>query len=204
MNYIVEDNFDFYSELNSSADQVPEKGQVPEKSPQHICMISHEPLTYNALTLSCKHTFNYLPLYNELCQHNNKQSINCPYCRSKSEKLIPFIPLPGVTKIYGVNYPTKWCMPMPKCVFIIKTGMYKGLACEHNGVEYEHGTFCSKHVNYNIDTTWTTEKAALFKTKSVPELKAMLRAKGLKVGGVKKDLVNRLLEIVDVKNTNKK
>ena len=190
MSYKIEDNFDFYSELNGSA--VSEKPPGPDKSQgPAICMISHEPLTYNAITLSCNHVFNYLPLFHELCEHNNKQYINCPYCRRKSEKLIPFIPLPSVTKIYGVNYPTKWCMPQPKCGFILNTGLYKGLACEQNGMEYEHGIFCHKHIKYNIDNEWTEEKALLFKTKSVPELKALLRSKGLKVCGVKKDLVNR-------------
>jgi hypothetical protein len=183
MNYIVEDNFDFYSALKAET-------SVAEA----VCMISHEPLTYNAVTLSCKHSFNYLPLYNELCLYNNKSHINCPYCRSKADKLIPYIPLPNVKKIYGVNSPSKNCMPMPKCAFIIKTGLYKGLACEHNGMEYAHGIFCDKHLKHNIATVWTPEKEKLFKTKSVPELKQMLRDKSLKVGGVKKELVNRLFE----------
>jgi len=100
--------------------------------------------------------------------------------------------LPGIGKIHGVNYPHKNCMPMPKCSFILKSGIYKGLACEHNGVGYEHGIFCDKHLKYNIDTTWTPEKENILKTKSVTELKAMLRAKGLKVCGVKKKLVDRL------------
>lgn len=183
MNYILEDNFDFYGELNDV---------TKDNDSTNICMVSHEPLTYNTITLACKHSFNYMPLFNELCLHNNKQYINCPYCRSKSEKLIPYIPLPNVTKIYGVNYPTKMCMSAPKCSFLIKTGLYKGLACEQNGVEYEHGIFCDKHMKHNIDTIWTPEKEKLFKTKSVIELKSMLREKGLKVGGVKKELVNRL------------
>ena len=65
MNYIVEDDFDFYSALKAET-------TVTEA----VCMISHEPLTYNSITLSCKHSFNYLPLYNELCLYNNKSYIN--------------------------------------------------------------------------------------------------------------------------------
>ena len=188
MNYILEDNFDFFSELN---DQVKEKGQEDIS----MCMISHELLTYNSITLSCGHSFNYMPLYNELCLHNNKQYIDCPYCRKKADKLIPFIPLPGITKIYGVNYPPKLSMLPPKCCFIIKTGMYKGLPCDHSGIKFEHGIFCDKHVKYNINSIWSPEKEQLFKSKSVPELKAMLKSKGLKVGGVKKELVNRLFAV---------
>ena len=188
MNYIVEDDFDFFNELNQNK---PESILTPDESVSR-CMISHEPLIVNAITLSCKHSFNYMPLYNELCLHNNKQHIICPYCRSKADKLIPFIPLPGVTKIYGVNYPTKLSMPAPKCAFILTSGIYKGLFCEHNGIEYDNGIFCSKHIKLNTPSLWTPEKEQLFKSKSVLELKEMLKIKGLRVGGLKKDLVNRL------------
>jgi len=185
MNYILEDDFDFYGELK----------MTKAEDSSTVCMVSHEPLTYNSITLGCKHSFNYIPLYNELCLHNNKEYINCPYCRTKFNLFIPFIPLPGVTKIYGVNYPTKMCMPVPKCSFIIKTGIHKAQACQHNGVEYAHGIFCNKHLKDSIEPVWTAEKAELFKTKSVAELKEMLKLKGLKVGGVKKELVNRLFAV---------
>jgi hypothetical protein len=188
MNYIVEDDFDFFKELNKHKS---ENILAPVEDISR-CLISHDPLTVNSITLSCKHTFNYIPLYNELCLHNNKQHIICPYCRSKADKLIPYIPLPDVTKIYGVNYPPKLSMPAPKCSFIITMGIYKGLSCAHNGIEYYHGIFCNKHIKLNTATLWTPEKEQLFKTKSVLELKEMLKIKGLKVGGLKKDLVNRL------------
>jgi hypothetical protein len=192
MNYIVEDNFDFYAELKGLKPNIQSDLEVKaEVKPEatSTCMISHEPLTYNSVTLSCNHSFNYLPLYTELCLHNNSPSIHCPYCRMKAERLIPFIPLPGIKKIYGVNYPTKLCMPLPKCSFLLKNAA----TCGQNGMEYEHGTFCSKHVKHNVDSLWTAEKEQLFKTKSVPQLKQMLREKGLKVGGLKKELINRLL-----------
>ena len=188
MNYIIEDNFDFYGELNAV------KNVLDVSS--NICMISHEPLTYNSVTLSCKHSFNYLPLYTELCLNNNTQFISCPYCRTRADKLMPFIPLPTIKKVYGVNSPTKMCMPTPKCSFLLKTGMYKGQMCAQNGMEYEHGIFCHKHLEHN--NVWTAEKEKLFKTKSVPELKEMLKKRHLKVGGVKKDLVNRLFANNDV------
>jgi hypothetical protein len=184
MNYIVEDNFDFYGELNAL--------EPSPVSSNTICMISHEPLTYNSITLQCKHAFNYVPLYTELCMNNNAQFITCPYCRTKSDKLIPFIPLPTIKKVYGVNHPAKMCMPIPKCSFILRNGMYKGQNCDQNGIEYQHGVFCHKHLEYN--NVWTAEKEQLFKMKSVLELKEMLKEKGLKVGGIKKDLVNRLFE----------
>jgi hypothetical protein len=191
MNYKVEDDFDFYSELNNTYCK-------KEDHDVALCMISHELLTHNSVTLPCKHSFNYMPLYTELCivvdNENTKYRtyINCPYCRSKFDKLIPYIPLPTVKKIYGVNFPTSLTMPAPKCSFIIKNGKYKGNACGHSGTEFENGIWCEKHVLYNINSVWTPEKEQLSKTKSVAELKTMLKDKGLSVGGVKKELVNRL------------
>ena len=184
MNYIIEDNFDFFKELNET---------IPMNLiEEHKCMISHLPLTYNSITLPCKHSFNYLPLYTELSLHNNKQNISCPYCREISNKLIPFIPLPSVKKIQGVNSPEKNCLLAPKCEFKLKTGM----KCERNGLESNEGIFCTKHyaiINVNIqEDNWTTEMEEFNKNKSVIELKEMLRSKGLKVCGVKKDLVRRL------------
>jgi hypothetical protein len=183
MNYIVEDDFDFFSELKAETKTV-----ATEDGNSLICMISHEPLTYNAITLSCKHSFNYLPLFKELSLYNNSKSIFCPYCRTKADKLIPYIPLPTVTKINGVNSPSKYCMPGPKCAFLIK----KQAKCNHSGVEYAHGTFCEKHINPIVEDVWSQEKQIMFKSKNVPELKELLRAKGLKVGGLKKELINRL------------
>jgi hypothetical protein len=203
LNYITDTNFDFYSELND----------LNEDNNSNICMISHEPLTYNSITLPCKHSFNYLPIYNEICLHTNisqnnhrkpvqKKNIICPYCRSKCEKLLPFIPLPTVTKLCGVNWPEASCMPSPKCSYIIKYGKKKGMPCNSNGIENEHGIICSKHdkpntintinnVN-NVSNDWSPEKEKVLKTYSVAELRVMLKEKGLKISGLKKELVNRL------------
>jgi hypothetical protein len=183
MTYIVEDNFDFFKELNEGF----VNSVLDDK-----CMISHLPLTSNYITLPCNHSFNYLPLYTELCLYNNKKNINCPYCRKLSNKLIPFIPLPNVKRMLGVNYPDKDCLPAPACSVIIKMGVNKGLPCGGNGIVTDDGTFCLKHIPK--DDGWTPEMDVLSKKKSVIELKEMLREKGMKVGGVKKELVKRLLQ----------
>ena len=49
MNYTTDDDFDFYSELNSTTEE--------EIADEKKCMISHLPLTYNSIVLPCKHTF---------------------------------------------------------------------------------------------------------------------------------------------------
>lgn len=186
MNYTIEDNFDFFKELNETT--------PTNLIEDHKCMISHLPLTYNSITLPCKHSFNYLPLYIELGLHNNKQNISCPYCREVSNKFIPFIPLPNVKKTVGVNSPEKNCLPAPKCEFKLKTGS----KCHHTGIASKEGIYCIKHnKNTHVDIhkdNWTDEMEQLSKNKSVIELKQMLRSKGLKVCGVKKDLVRRLIQ----------
>ena len=187
MNYIVEDNFDFYKELTNE--------DSLDVSTDKRCMISHTLLTYNTVTLPCNHSFNYLPLYTELCLHLNNKQLTCPYCRIASNKLMPFVPLPTVKKIFGINYPATQCLPAPQCTVILNNGPRKGATCNQNGVETENGTFCIKHKHHNIkkDDLWTAEMDHLNKTKSSIELKKMLREKGLKVGGVKKELIRRLL-----------
>ena len=187
MNYKIEDNFDFYSELNKDDDDECEKK----------CMISHLPLTYNSVTLPCNHTFNYIPLYNELILNQKHNNIKCPYCRNHSDKLMFYLPLPNVKKIYGINYPPKMCMPSPKCNYKLKIGKNKGSICNKNGIEDKDGILCENHRSKILDEkkiiVWTPEKEKLFKTLSVNELKTMLKKKGLKISGLKKDLVNRLV-----------
>jgi hypothetical protein len=185
-NYIVEDNFDFFKELN-------ETEISNDDSLSNTCMISHLPLTHNFITLPCSHCFNYIPLYKELCLHNNKRNIVCPYCRTVSAKFIPFIPLPSVFKIIGVNYPPKKCLPAPNCSVILKNGTRQGLACGQNGMITDNGIFCKKHNQCTSENIWTEEMEKLMTTKTVYELKQMLKKNKLTVGGVKKDLVRRLV-----------
>jgi hypothetical protein len=183
MNYIIEDNFDFYSELNG-AKVIPAIDK---------CLISHEPLTYNAITLPCSHRFNYLSLYTELRLSPNSKII-CPYCRVVSSKLLPFIALPNVNKVPGINSPEKNCMPAPSCSWKIMNGIHKGRACGANGIESVHGTFCSKHFQKNnINDDWTAEMEVIFKTNTMVELKKSLRAAGQLIGGTKRELVKRLI-----------
>ena len=183
MNYKTDDDFDFYSELNNMLVDDPSEGKK--------CMISHLPLTYNAVVLPCTHVFNYMAIYNELCANlSNDYKLHCPYCRAISDKLLPYIPLPNVGKTIGVNHPAKSCMPSLKCGIVLK----HGTICDHVGLETAEGILCLKHLTNENNEDWNTEKAKLFKEKNVVELRGMLRAKGLKVGGVKKELVNRLID----------
>ena len=199
----MEDDFDFYGSLKNAIME----NAITENAILHSagddgkqCMISHEPLTYNSITLSCKHSFNYMPLYNEFCM-NKKLELNCPYCRTVQKKLIPFVPLPGVLKMHFVNHPEKLCMKGKTCDWLMKVGANKGKHCGKNGAEDANGVHCALHkqklTTLNTKVVWTAEMEKLNKTKTVVQLKAMLRAAGLTSTGVKKTLIERLV-------TNKK
>ena len=56
MNCTDKDNLDFMKELSKESDEI-----------DNVCLISKEKLENNSITLPCSHSFNYLPLYKEIC-----------------------------------------------------------------------------------------------------------------------------------------
>ena len=97
-----------------------------------ICLISKDKLHPNHITLSCKHKFNYIPIYKEISYQKNKNNtsfeitkllnneIKCPYCRQLTNKLLPYIPYPSVKQIKYVNSPYDMCMPTIKCQHVFR------------------------------------------------------------------------------------
>ena len=94
---------------------------------ENICLISKEKLHPNHITLSCKHKFNYIPIFKEISYQKNKSNtsfeitklshneIKCPYCRRITNKLLPYIPYPSVKQLRYVNSPDELCMSAMKC-----------------------------------------------------------------------------------------
>ena len=90
------------------------------------CYITGEKLNDSSVTLDCNHTFNYLPLFQDIFKQKHsirnkmnyltKWNIECPYCRVVQNKLIPYKKMPGVRRIRGVNSPKEWCMKKNKCL----------------------------------------------------------------------------------------
>lgn len=123
--YIIEGGIDFYAELESAI--VTNKDNDDTKS----CLLTKMPLEYGHITLPCTHTFNFLPLYNEVLSQKtnpellknvyhvriNKNHIKCPYCRTvHADSLLPYIMGSGNKRVTGVNGPVSLCMPAPfKC-----------------------------------------------------------------------------------------
>lgn len=101
--YQTEDgDIDFLSEL--------EKIDITQSN--NTCLISGDELLDTHITLNCGHSFNYLPIYNEIIQNkikNNKlhldvDQIQCPYCRQIQDELIPYNSLVKCSKKIGVNW----------------------------------------------------------------------------------------------------
>ena len=96
MNYIVEDNFDFFSEIMKNSTKEPETSN-------ETCLLSGVPLSNNHIELQCKHKFNYINLFNEIKIQKTIYNVNsntrlkyneimCPYCRQITKQLLPYIP----------------------------------------------------------------------------------------------------------------
>ena len=126
--------------------------EAPDTSTQ-TCLISGEALEDSHITLFCGHKFNYHPIYEEIvqqkCRRNTlevivlgKNNVKCPYCKNVQAKLLPYIPLEGITRISGVNGPESSCMHLYKCPYIMKSGKRKGESC-NKGCNTK---FCKTHI----------------------------------------------------------
>ena len=119
LKYNVEGNINFYESLYKSLDDETD-------DEDNVCQITGIPLDDKAITLECKHKFNYHALYTEICkqrftfktyeffkltikeQHfvsdaNKDYFIKCPYCRNIQFTILPYYEELGLDKKYGVN-----------------------------------------------------------------------------------------------------
>jgi hypothetical protein len=207
MKYIIEGDVDFYSELNNSGDT---NSIISLNSPnENVCLISKEVLNDNFITLPCNHTFNYIPLYKEVILQKitpnsletsrlSPYQIRCPYCRLIVNNLLPYIPLNNVEKITNVNYPLNKCMKHLDCEQKLKNGNL----CSKTAYKINGQIYCDQHWKLINDKKekiqkkvieWTEEMEKYSKNKTIIDLKQILREKGLKVGGTKKELVSRII-----------
>ena len=134
---------------------------VTDSTENNFCLISKEKLHPNHITLICKHKFNYIPIYKEVIYQKYKinniyeitklssYQIKCPYCRTITNNLLPYIPYPSVKLIKNVNSPEYDCMDATKCSYTIKRyGANKtNTSCNKNALYYqeENVLFCPSH-----------------------------------------------------------
>ena len=187
------------------------------KNGDNVCLLTNEPLSYNNITLDCNHTFNYLPLYKEVCYQKldnflettrlHINEIKCPYCRTITKKLLPYIVLSDVIqRKKGVNFPAKYCMKLHTCGWTSKNKKI----CGCDAYTTDSGTYCAshhkkfvlqsetldakQHINQVDDIEWTDAHKKLNKQYKIVDLKTMLREKKLRVGGNKKQLIDRIIK----------
>ena len=205
MNCIVEANVDFFSELNKLNDE----NEITDNTDNtDTCLLSGEKLGLNYITINCGHTFNYLPLYLEIIKQKisfnplettrlNLNEIKCPYCRSVTNKLLPQIHISNTKLIRGVNSPKKYCMSHRKCSWTFKSGKQKNNICGREGYDCKHGSYCTTHRNFierkllNQQNTPSICKHEYDKL-TVAALRVRLKEKGLKISGIKNELIIRL------------
>ena len=153
MNFNIEDNIDFWEELSTAINAT--SNEVVNE--QNICLLTQSPLERHAITLPCKHTFNYIPLINEVtafktCKRvfNSMKALElyqflCPYCRTIHNGVLPFIPNCGVNRIIGVNAPSTRSISHKTCQHKFTTGKRKGQLCNKTAYETDYGNKCHSH-----------------------------------------------------------
>ena len=160
--YKIEGNIDFFSELYKSLDQ-------DDEDDNNTCLISNQILTDRYVKLICGHSFNYLPLLNDIKNHKEKfnnlegshtklkqDEIRCPYCRNRQTELLPYYEDLYPDKIHGVNciipflnYPNYSTYKPPNsfygnCCFKVTSNNYYCVA--KNVYTFEDGkTYCYTH-----------------------------------------------------------
>ena len=86
----------------------------------NVCMISGQQLDNTKTTLPCAHSFNYIPLLNDLISysvtHGRRNHIQCPYCRTLTYATIPYRPDIVSTRKVSVNLPVASCFSKHDCM----------------------------------------------------------------------------------------
>jgi len=197
MNYIIEGGLNFLDEIKEQS--------CKNDNDSETCLLNGEKLQLNSITLPCNHTFNYTPLFSEIKEQKLTTNfletsklkifqIKCPYCRQITDNLLPQIPKKNkLILIKGVNAPKKYCLQHRKCSWIFKYGINKNKSCNKDAYDCNLGTYCNSHrKKLKEKENLTSEMKDMFKKYKVTELRKMLKEKGLKVSGLKKDLIIRL------------
>ena len=122
----------------------------------------------NTVKLKCGHTFNYISLYREVKTqktNNNlrlkKYQMQCPYCRTIIDNILPYITHSEVQRIIGVNSPEKYVLKQHTCKYKFISGKFKGHLCNKQC----SFNYCSEHLtiinNNNNEYELTLEKIYL-------------------------------------------
>ena len=169
-----------------------------------MCFISKEPLDKSHIQLQCGHTFNYIPLYNEvkMQKKNNylrlkKHQMQCPYCRVIINNILPYINNPKVQRIIGVNSPEKYVLKQQTCQYVFVSGKHKGHLCNKQcsfNFCPEHLTIIENNNNEYELTLETIQKYTVAKLKNICRKHKLKRFSRLKkqelINYINKELIN--------------
>ena len=231
MNYIIENNIDFYSlldnelYLSNNNDISNNNVLLNNDNSNNLCLLTNLPLKDNFIKLDCSHCFNYIPLYNEVSsqkQFNYLETtflkvnhIKCPYCRTITEKLLPFIPYPNVISKKWVNSPSKYSIDLFPCQWTHRSGKNKNLKCSCKfAYKWNNNTYCHKHhdkyekkfIDSEIinNINWTDNHNIVYKKYKLNELKELMKNENLSYKGSKKQLVDRFIQYQNILEKNNK
>ena len=164
--YEIEGGIDFYKQLNEYNQEENEN----ENENDHVCLITNTPLTDKYVRLICGHTFNYMPIFNDIYNSKFKiQTVNtvatnypsnkikCPYCRNTQQILLPYYEDIGTPLIYGINTPnalyTLTRNKHNKFVYENTVTYFSGnccYTCSEKEYCYEHIGIIKKKYNQNL------------------------------------------------------
>jgi hypothetical protein len=143
----------FYSELYRDDD--PTENTLDDN--KNVCLISHEVLSEHYQTLTCGHTFNYIPLYSYIYNYKytygrygpkfKVSEFKCPYCRCVQYNLIPYIPIGDIIETFGVNVDVMFKIRDISCMYVSK----KNIQCSKNLLRQRSPTefYCLSHFDKN-------------------------------------------------------
>ena len=155
-------NFADNAELSDSSNIVISTSLPPSTSASEyddICLISKEKLHPNHIMLDCKHKFNYIPIYKEVLYQKIKSNtlyevtklqshqIKCPYCRTITNKLLPYIPYPSIRLAKNIHSSYPDCIHTATCSHITKKADDMLTPCNKYALYFEHENIllCPSH-----------------------------------------------------------
>ena len=202
-NSITEANSNTNTSESSESSNVIICSYMSPSSDNNICLISKDKLHPNHITLKCNHKFNYIPIYKEVLYQKTKSNtlyevtklnsyqIKCPYCRTITNKLLPFIQYPSVKLAKNIHSTEPDCITAVKCSHITKTRMPNkcDTQCDKNALYYaaENLLFCPTHYKKYIAkkpteaTESTKAGSSNTNTNTKPQCVAILKS-GTNVG----------------------
>ena len=199
-------NKEIFMKLLLSQDIIEDEDELKER-----CLISNELLDNNFIRLVCNHKFNFLELYNEVVEQKTKKlldnsklrlnEIKCPYCRTITNKIMPYFKYYDNKMIKGVNSPPDLCIQLYECEYIDKASK----KCGKNACITKNGILCNNHFKYTINEEELLDNIdpdifKMYKKKTLLELKNELRIHNYKLTGNKEELINRL--VINLNNQN--